>query len=51
MFQESDSDDKMEFPYLKIISAFIRLSILALLTNFSLKLTNNIQWSYYVVLW
>ena len=41
----------MRFPYMQIISAFVRLSILILLVNFSLKLTGQIHWNYYIVLW
>jgi hypothetical protein len=41
----------MVFPYLQIVSAFIRLSALALLINFSLKLTEVISWTYQILIW
>lgn len=37
---EQAQGDNMRFPYMQIISAFVRISILVLLLNFSLKLTN-----------
>jgi hypothetical protein len=44
-------NEKFLVPYIAIITVITRLSVLALLINFSLKLTLVISWSYYIVLW
>eukprot|EP00347_Sterkiella_histriomuscorum_P005467 403356505 len=43
--------NQMNITYQNIISFFIRLSILALFMNVSLKLTGSINWSIYILLW
>jgi hypothetical protein len=48
---EKSHGDNMKFPYIQIISAFIRGSVLMILINFSLKLTGVVEWNYYIVLW
>ena len=40
-----------QFPFLQMVTVIIRLSILAILLNFSLKLTGVLNWSYYILLW
>ncbi len=44
-------NDKFRVPYISIITVFTRLAVLALLVNFSLKLTKVISWPYYIILW